>query len=100
MLLDRTVDQLQERVKDLAFENARLRGETMSQVDFSFPRAALQKALDGPAERTEKQTSRRADQPGHGPSPQANLPLVEQVHELPEAERGCFDRPTKRSALG
>ena len=88
-LLDRTVDQLQERVKDLAFENARLRGETMSQVDFSFPRAALQKALDGPAEKTEKQTSRRPDQPGHGPSPQANLPLVEQVHELPEAERGC-----------
>lgn len=89
MLLDRTVDQLQDRVKDLSFENARLRGETMSQVDFSFPRAALQKALDGPAEKREKKTSRRPDQPGHGPSPQANLPRVEQVHELPQTERGC-----------
>ncbi len=89
VLLDRTVDQLQERVKDLAFENARLRGETMAQVDFSFSLAAVQKALDGPAEKPEKKTSRRPDQPGHGPHPQTSLPSVEQVHELPEAERGC-----------
>ncbi|HEV7670566.1 MAG TPA: IS66 family transposase [Thermoanaerobaculia bacterium] len=89
VLLDRTVDQLQDRVKEQAFEIARLRGETMIQVDFSFPQAALQKALDGPAETPEKKTSRRPDQPGHGPSPQANLPLVEQVHELPQDERGC-----------
>ncbi len=89
VLLDRTVDQLQERVKNLAFENARLRGETMAQADFSFPLAALQRALDGPAETPGKKTSRRPDQPGHGPSPQANLPLVEQIHVLPETERGC-----------
>ncbi len=89
VLLDRTVDQLQERVKEQAFEIARLRGETMSQVDFSFPQAALQRALDGPAEKLEKKTSRRPDQPGHGPSPQAKLPLLEQIHELPQAERGC-----------
>ena len=89
VLLDRTVDQLQDRLKEQAFEIARLRGDLMSQVDCSFPRAALQEALDGPAEKAEKKTSRRPDQPGHGPSPQANLPLVEQVHELPEAERGC-----------
>jgi transposase len=89
VLLDRTVDQLQQKVKEQAFEIARLRGETFSQVDFSFPQAALQKALDGPVEKPEKKTARRPDQPGHGPSPQTSLPWVEQVHELPEAERGC-----------
>jgi len=89
VLLDRTVDQLQEKVKVLTFEIARLRGETMAQADFSFPQAALEKALNGPAEKTEKKTSQRPAQPGHGPSQQPNLPLVEQVHELPEAERGC-----------
>lgn len=89
VLLDRTVDDLQERVKILTFEIAQLRGEAMAQVNFSFSLAAVQKALDGPAAKPEKKTSRRPDQPGHGPSPQANLPLVEQVHELPEAERGC-----------
>lgn len=89
VLLDRTVDQLQERVKDLAFENARLRGETMAQADFSFLQAALKKALNDPAEKPEKKNSRRPDQPGHGPSEQLNLPSVEQVHKLPEAERGC-----------
>ena len=89
VLLDRTVEDLQERVKKLTFENALLRGETMAQADFSFPQAALQKALDGPVEKPGKKPSRCPDQPGHGPSPQVNLPSVDQVHELPEAERDC-----------
>lgn len=89
VLLDRTVDELQEKVKELTFELARLRGETLSQVSFSFPQVDLQKALDGLVEKPDKKTSRRTDQPGHGPSPQTSLPWVEQVHELPEAERGC-----------
>ena len=89
VLLDRTVDQLQQKVKEQAFEIARLRGETLSQVDFSFPQAALQEALDGPTGKPDKKTARRPAQPGHGPSPQTSLPWVEQAHELPEAERGC-----------
>jgi transposase len=86
LLLDRAVDRLQERVKDLAFENARLRGESMAQVDFSFPLAALQKALEEPALETSR---RRPDQPGHGPHPQTNLPAAEQIHELPQEARSC-----------
>lgn len=89
VLLDRAVDNLQDRVKKLTFENARLRGETLAQVDFSFPQEALQRALDGPTEEPKEKTSRRPGQPGHGPSPQVDLPSVERVHQLPEAERGC-----------
>ena len=89
VLLDRTVDQLQQKVKTLSFELAQLRGESLAQVGFSFDQEALQKALDGPVEKPEKKAARRPDQPGHGPIPQTSLPWVEQVHELPEAERGC-----------
>ena len=66
VLLDRTVDQLQERVKEQAFEIARLRGETMSQADFSFPLAALQRALSDPAEKPEK---KKKEQPKFGLEP-------------------------------
>jgi transposase len=87
-LLDREVDRLQEQVKDLAFENARLRGESLAQVDFSFP--ALAKALaesdDIPAD---KPRGKRRPQRGHGPHPQERLPKIEQVSELPEQERDC-----------
>jgi transposase len=91
LLLDRTVDQLQERVRDLAFENARLRGETAAQVDFSFPLKELEKALAEPAQEpaAPQARSRRPGQPGHGPSPQANLPTETRVHELPPNERDC-----------
>lgn len=89
LLLDRTVEQLQERVRDLSFENARLRGETATQVDFSFPLETLQRALAEAVVEPKKKSSRRPDQPGHGPHPQENLPLVEQVYELPAEERDC-----------
>lgn len=89
LLLDRTVDQLQERVRDLSFENARLRGETATQLDFSFPLATLRRALAEAVEEPAPRRSRRPDQPGHGPHPQPKLPIVEQVHELPEEERDC-----------
>lgn len=88
-LLDREVDRLQEQVKDLVFENARLRGETLAQIDFGFP-ALLEKALvenedDGAA----KPRGKRPQQRGHGPHPQELLPKLEQITELPEQDRAC-----------
>lgn len=89
VLLDRTVTQLQERVRDLAFENARLRGETATQVDFKFPVEALQKALSEPPVEPAPVRPERRYHPGHGPHPQRDLPIVEQVHELSADDRGC-----------
>lgn len=88
VLLDREVDRLQQQVRDLTFENARLRGETLAQVDFSFPARALQKALEEEAIPNAPRPLRPA-QPGHGPRPQEHLPSREQIHELPSTERGC-----------
>jgi transposase len=89
VLLDREVERLQEHVRDLTFEIARLRGEPVTQVDFGFPRQALEKVL---AEETEEGAAAprlRPAQPSHGPTPQERLPAVEQVHELPQQERRC-----------
>ena len=70
-LLDREVEKLQERVRDLTFENARLRGEPVSQVDFAFPSRALEEAL---AERMDEAAAApRPVRPGHGPTPQVRL---------------------------
>lgn len=87
-LLDREVDRLQEQVKDLVFENARLRGESLAQVDFSFP--ALERALaDNETDAFPGPRRQRRPQRGHGPHPQERLPKLEQVSELPEQERDC-----------
>ena len=88
VLLDQEVDRLQKQVRDLSFENARLRGETVAQVDFSFPSKSLQKALEEEAVAPPPRPSRPA-RPGHGPRPQERLPVVERVHELPKDDRGC-----------
>jgi transposase len=88
-LLDRENERLQERVRDLSFELARLRGDAATQVDFAFPAGVLEGLL---AEQDSDQATPRAPrpaQPGHGPRPQERLPLVELVHELPEGEREC-----------
>ena len=88
-LLDREVDRLQQQVRDLAFENARLLGETLTQVDFSYP--LLEKILaepDGAGEPAPPRLARPA-QRGHGTRPQERLPVLEHVSELPENERDC-----------
>lgn len=88
VLLDQEVDRLQKQVRELSFENARLRGEPIAQVDFHFPSQALQKAL----EETEVVSSPRLPRParpGHGPRPQERLPVIEKVHNLPEDKRDC-----------
>jgi transposase len=89
VLLDRENERLQQQVRDLSFELARLRGDAAAQVDFAFPTAALERLL---AEQDRDQAAPRAPrpaQPGHGPRPQERLPLVEQMHALPDTEREC-----------
>lgn len=88
VLLDREVERLQQQVRDLTFENARLRGETLSQVDFRFPAEFLQKALEEETVEGLPQPA-KPSRPGHGPRRQEHLPVQEKVHELPESERGC-----------
>jgi transposase len=87
-LLDREVERLRQQVRDLSFENARLRGETVTQVDFGFPTAALDRLLAAVPEPSPAKPPRPA-QPGHGPHPQAQLPVVEQRHELSPSELAC-----------
>jgi transposase len=89
VLLDREVERLRQQIRDLTFENARLRGETAAQVDFGFPAAALARLLAAGPEAGSPTRPPRPPQPGHGPHPQALLPVVEQRHELPESERAC-----------
>lgn len=88
VLLDQEVDRLQKQVRELSFENARLRGETIAQVDFSFPSQSLQKALEE-AEPAASPRPPRPSRPGHGPRPQEHLPIIEKVHKLPEDKRDC-----------
>lgn len=88
VLLDQEVDRLQKQLRELSFENARLRGETVAQVDFSFPSQSLQNALEE-AEPAASPRPPRASRPGHGPRPQEHLPIIEKVHKLPEDKRDC-----------
>lgn len=88
-LLDREVERLQHRVRDLSFEIARLQGNSTAQVDFSFPSRELQKALEDVQEVPVPERAPRPKQPGHGPQPQQRLPVMEVVHELAPTERAC-----------
>lgn len=87
-LLDREVERLQRVVRDQSFEIARLRGETVAQVEFGFPTAALERLLAPEGEPSSAKRT-RPPQPGHGPHAQEHLPVVEQRHELGEDERAC-----------
>jgi transposase len=89
VLLDREVDRLQRQVADQAFELARLRGETLSQVDFSYPKERLAKALAEAVVEPPVPAPPRPPQPGHGPRQQQQLPIVVRKHELAADERGC-----------
>lgn len=88
VLLDQEVDRLQKQVRDLSFEIARLRGEAVAQVDFSFPAKSLQKVFEEEAVASPPRPVRPV-RVGHGPRPQQRLPVVEKVHELPQEDRGC-----------
>jgi transposase len=98
-LLDRENHRLHEKVKTLLAEIARLRGEDSAvfQHELTFLQELLaqrNQALFGPS--SEKRTAPAAEpaappapRPGHGPRVQPRLPIVDQVHELDEADRQC-----------
>jgi transposase len=98
--LQREVDLLMERIKELTRELSRLKGAeaAKAQTELDLLKELLarrERALFGDS--SEKRTSpvEKASSPapaprrGHGPRPQPELPVIEQVHELPETERDC-----------
>lgn len=99
-LLDRENHRLHEKIKSLLAELARLRGDDGAQLqrELTFLQELLaqrNQALFGPssekrpAPAVESSVAPRAPHPGHGPRVQPRLPIVEQIHELDEADRQC-----------
>ncbi len=100
-LLDRENEKLHAKVRELAQRIAELEGAPLSggQHELAYLKELLaqrERALF--AEKSEKRSrgKRVADpasdetpQRGHGPRVQVELPVVEQVHVLPEGERTC-----------
>jgi transposase len=103
-LLDRENAKLHEKVRELARRIAELEGRDLagSQLELAYLKellAARERALFGA--KSEKRAAptaepvaadASAEQPprrGHGPRQQAELPVVERPHELPEGERSC-----------
>jgi transposase len=97
---ERENDALVEQIQKLMREIAQLKGKgaaTMQQ-ELAFLKELLarrEKALFGDSSekrpRPAAATTEPAAEPqrGHGPKAQAHLPLVEQVHEVAEADRTC-----------
>lgn len=98
VLLDRHVRTLTTMVRDLADENARLKGQDARSIQREME--ALKELLAQRervifAEKSEKrsrageQRSERAPRRGHGPRVQPSLPILDVIHELDEADRIC-----------
>jgi transposase len=100
LLQYRELERLHERLKKLTLENARLKGQEGAEalvLELEHLKELLaqrERALFGDS--SEKRPGPTAPEPkeptprrGHGPRPQPELPIVEQVHELPETERVC-----------
>jgi transposase len=102
ILLDRENQRLHDKVKHLLAEIAHLRGEDASklQLELEFLKELLaqrNQALFG--ESSEKRRVKAGDgqstgdpmtpRRGHGPRSQPRLPVVEQFHELDQADRTC-----------
>jgi transposase len=99
VLLERENATLHVKLHALAEELARLRGDTLptAQHELAFLKELLaqrERALFGAS----SEQRPRADAPapaspaprrGHGPTAQPRLPIVEQVHELDDADRTC-----------
>jgi transposase len=108
LLLQKENQRLHDRLQTLLRENANLRGDTSpEQLQLEIQKlqeqmARFQKRLF--AESSEKRPSEKGDesfvkepQRGHGPREQKLLPVVEEVHELPEDARQC---PSCQGELG
>jgi transposase len=100
LLLDRENQRLVERIKALQLELSQLRGEEAAGVQrqLAFLQDVLarrERILQGHVSEKRPRKDAGAEevngepQRGHGPRSQPKLPVVEQVHELAEADRVC-----------
>jgi transposase len=98
-LLDRENERLHARIAKLLEELATLKGQSSEAVQQELLElrqllAQREKALFGDS--SEKRgstpsapTRPKPTQPGHGPTVQARLPVLDEVHQLVESERSC-----------
>ena len=103
LLLDRENGRLVEQNKKLRLENAKLQGRDPSslQIELDLAQELLaqrERALFGRSSEKRPAPEGEANAPaldppkpktGHGPKLQPLLPVVEEVHDLPEDERAC-----------
>jgi len=99
VLLEKENQRLHERLQSQTQELATLRGEDGREAlqleleKLQAEMARLQRRLLGnPSEKRPQprtQDASPAQRSGHGPRPQPELPIKEQVHELAPEERGC-----------
>ena len=98
--LQREVDHLIDRIKELSREVSRLRGAeaAKAQTELDLLKELLarrERALFGDssekrrAEPSQEESEAPAARRGHGPRPQLELPIIEKIHELPETDRSC-----------
>jgi transposase len=102
LLLDRENQKLHDKIRALAAEIAKLKGQSgeAAQLELAYLRellAARERALF--AEKSERRPQTDGASPtapegekvqrGHGARAQSKLPIVETVHELPAAEKAC-----------
>lgn len=101
LLLQKENQRLHDRLQFLLRENASLRGDTSpEQLQLEIQKlqeqmARFQKKLF--AESSEKRSKKKGEdsssdkepQRGHGPREQKLLPVVEELHELPQNDRQC-----------
>jgi transposase len=98
-LLDRENERLHARVEALVRELATLKGESGEAVQQELAElrellAQREKLLFGDssekrARPATKGSAPKVSKPGHGPTRQSALPIVDKVHLLPESESSC-----------
>lgn len=99
-LLDQENRRLLEKLHKLQVEVARLKGADAASLQLQIDQlkellAERERRIFGrsserrPRTNDQESAPEKAPQTGHGPTAQPELPIVDQVHELPETERGC-----------
>lgn len=99
LLLDRENRHLHERLEKLSLENARLKGADAAALQLEIEQlkellARRERTIFGASSekrpnKTQEVEPEPAARNGHGPTAQPQLPIVEQIHELPAEQHGC-----------
>lgn len=92
-LLERENDRLHGQVRKLVEEITRLRGDDPARLqrELALLEELLEKREEAPEVPSPSATTPKERRPsnGHGPRLQPELPLIEEIYELPKTERGC-----------